>query len=368
LNEHQLSLELASEPAANAAITVGLFFGGRSAEHAISLRSAATLCVALREAGCRVVPIGIERSGPWRYMPLAGADFPTAVDANACAVALAPGRGGQLMACEPCDIAGGLPRIDVAFPALHGPFGEDGRLQGLFETCGVPYVGAGVPGGAVTMDKELTKRLLLQAGLPVVPYRLHRRGRALPTYAWLSERLGPRLFVKPASLGSSIGANPAHDETSLAFALAAALEHDDTVLVERRIDGRELECGVIEIRGDVVASLVGEIATGAAHPFYDYEAKYLSLDGAVLHVPSNIDTVTAGKVRELAREAFDVLRCRDLARVDFFLDAQGQLFVNEVNALPGFTSASLYPRMFEASGLPIREQVRHLVESALARS
>lgn len=368
MDEQQLSLELASETTADAAIAVGLFFGGRSAEHEISLRSVATLAAALREAGYQVVPIGIERTGTWRHMPTAGAGFSVRVDPGARAVALAPGRGGQLMACEPSDSAGALPRIDVAFPALHGPFGEDGRLQGLLETCGVPYVGAGVLAGAATLDKEMTKRLLLQAGLPVVPYRLHRRGHALPTYAWLGERLGPRLFVKPASLGSSIGANPAHDEASLAFALAAALEHDDTVLVERRIDGRELECGVIEIRGDVVASVVGEIATGAAHPFYDYAAKYLSPDGAVLEVPARLDAAIANRVRELARETFEVLRCRDLARVDFFLDAQGRLFVNEVNTLPGFTSASLYPRMFEASGLPIREQVRHLVQSALARA
>ena len=365
----QIPLALDAEaPETPATPTVGLFFGGRSAEHEVSLRSAATLHAALLDAGYRVVPIGIERGGAWRWMPLAGGAFPGRVDAGACAVALAPGRGGQLMACEPSDLAAELPRLDVAFPALHGPYGEDGRLQGLFETCGVPYVGAGVLAGAATMDKVMTKRLLLQAGLPVVPYRLHRRGHAARGYAWFSERLGPRLFVKPASLGSSIGANPAHDEASLAHALAAALEHGDTVLVERRIDGRELECGVIEVRGDAVASVVGEIATAAAHPFYDYEAKYLAHDGATLDVPSRLDAPMAARVRELAREAFEVLGCRDLARVDFFLDVQGQLFVNEVNTLPGFTAISLFPRMFEASGVPLREQVRHLVDAALARA
>ena len=368
MHSTQIPLELSSDtPATPAAITVGLFFGGRSAEHEVSLRSAATLHAALLDAGYWVVPIGIERGGAWRYMPLAGGAFPDLVDTAACAVALVPGRGGQLMACEPSDIAGELPRIDVALPALHGPFGEDGRLQGLFETCGVPYVGAGVLAGAATMDKEVTKRLLLQAGLPVVPYRLHRRGHAAPSYAWLSERLGPRLFVKPSSLGSSIGAGPAHDEASLTLALAAALEHGDTVLIERRVEGRELECGVIEVRGDAVASVVGEIVTAAAHPFYDYEAKYLAQDGAALDVPSRLDAPTSARMRELAREAFDVLGCRDLARVDFFLEAQGQLFINEVNTLPGFTAISLFPRMFEASGMPLREQVRCLVESALAR-
>jgi D-alanine-D-alanine ligase len=367
LQPTQIPLELDADALEAPAITVGLFFGGRSAEHEVSIRSAATLHAALLDAGYRVVPIGIERTGAWRYMPLAGGAFVDRVDAGACAVALAPGRGGQLMACEPSDSAGELPRIDVAFPALHGPFGEDGCLQGLLETCAVPYVGAGVFGGAATMDKEVTKRLLLQAGLPVVPYRVHRRGHAAPTYAHLAERLGPRLFVKPASLGSSIGANPAHDDASLAFALAAALAHGDKVLIERRIDGRELECGVIEVRGDAVASVVGEIATGAGHPFYDYAAKYLAADGATLAIPSPLEAATANRLRELAREAFHVLGCRDLARVDFFLDAHGQVFVNEVNTLPGFTSISLFPRLFEASGMPLREQVKHLVEQALAR-
>ena len=360
----QIPLELNTGALETPAPTVGLFFGGRSAEHAVSLRSAATLHAALLDAGYRVEPIGIERTGAWRYTPLAGGAFPQHVDAGACAVALAPGRAGRLMACEPADGAGELPRIDVAFPALHGPFGEDGRLQGLFETCGVPYVGAGVFAGAATMDKEATKRLLLQAGLPVVPYRLHRQDHALPTYAWLSERLGPRLFVKPSSMGSSIGAGPAHDEPTLARALAAALEHGDTVLVERRIDGRELECGVIEVRGD--AAVVGEVVTGAGHAFYDYEAKYIARDGAALVVPSRLDAPVAARVRELAREAFAVLGCRGLARVDFFLDAQGQLFVNEVNTMPGFTATSLFPRLFEASGLALREQVRALVDGALA--
>ena len=153
-----------------------------------------------------------------------------------------------------------------------------------------------------------------------------------------SRSASPRLFVKPSSLGSSIGANPAHDDASLAFALAAALAHGDKVLIERRIDGRELECGVIEVRGDAVASVVGEIVTGAEHPFYDYAAKYLAADGATLAIPSPLDAATANRLRELAREAFHVLGCRDLARVDFFLDAHGQVFVNEVNTLPGFTS------------------------------
>ena len=363
-----MPLELAIPHAAAAVPTVGLFFGGRSAEHEVSIRSAATLHAALRAAGFWVVPIGIERSGAWRCMPLGNAAFPAAVDARACAVTLAPGGAGQLIACAAADAAVDLPRIDVAFPALHGPFGEDGCLQGLFETCGLPYVGAGVLAGAATMDKEATKRLLLQAGLPVVPYRVHRRGAVLPTYEKLSESLGPRLFVKPSSLGSSIGAAPADDEASLAAAVAGALAHGDKVLIERRVEARELECGVIDTEDGPMASVVGEVIVGAGHAFYDYDAKYQAEEGARLDVPARLDADTAKRIRSMAVEAFMLLGCRDLARIDFFLDERGQPFVNEINTLPGFTSVSLFPRMFEATGIPIAHQVRRLVELALARA
>jgi D-alanine-D-alanine ligase len=366
MHQTQMTLALPSEDVRTAA-TVGLFFGGRSAEHAVSLRSAATIHAALRAAGYRVVPIGIERSGAWRYMPLSGEAFHAAVDARACAVTFAPDGTGQLLACaDPA--SAGLPRIDVAFSALHGPFGEDGCLQGLFETCGVPYVGAGVLGGAITMDKEVTKRLAMQVGLPVVPYRLHRRGKPSPTWQAMSDSLGPRLFIKPASLGSSIGTAPADDAASFARALAGALEHDDKVLIERRVVGRELECGVMDTEDGPVASVVGEIVAGTDHAFYDYDAKYADDSHATVDVPARLDDVTARRVRAMAVEAFQALACRDLARVDFFLGEQGELFLNEVNTLPGFTSISLFPRMFEASGMPIQDQVTRLVDLALARA
>ena len=363
-----MSLALTSEHAGRPVTTVGLFFGGRSAEHAVSLRSAATIHAALRAAGYRVVPIGVERGGAWRYMPLAGHAFHAAVDPRACAVALAPGGAGQLLACDGPGAAAGLPRIDVAFPALHGPFGEDGCLQGLFETCGVPYVGVGVLAGAVTMDKEVAKRLLMQAGLPVVPYRLHRRGAPLPTWQALSDSLGPRLYVKPASLGSSIGTAPADDEASFERALAGALEHGDKVLIERRVIGRELECGVMDTEDGPMASVVGEIRAGTDHAFYDYDAKYAVDSHATVDVPARLDAATSQRIRAMAVEAFKVTGCRDLARVDFFLGAQGELFVNELNTMPGFTSISLYPRMFEASGVPIKDQVTRFVDLALARA
>ena len=359
---------LLGEHTQSSAVTVGLFFGGRSAEHAISLRSAATLHAALRNAGYLVVPIGIERSGAWRYMPLTGEQFHRDVDPHACAIALVPGGAGQLMARDGQVIAGALPRIDVAFPALHGPYGEDGCLQGLFETCGVPYAGAGVLGGAVTMDKEVTKRLLIQAGVPVVPYRLHRRGKPLPTWQAMTDSLGPRLYVKPASLGSSIGTAPADDESSFDRALAGALEHADKVLVERRIIGRELECGVMDTDDGPVASVVGEIVAGTEHAFYDYDAKYAEDSHATVEVPARLALETTSRIRAMAIEAFQVLGCRDLARVDFFLGECGELFVNEVNTLPGFTSISLFPRMFEATGIAIEDQVTRFVELALARS
>jgi len=367
MHQTQMTLALPGEDAP-AATTVGLFFGGRSAEHAVSLRSAATLHAALRAAGYWVVPIGIERSGVWRYMPLTGDAFHGAVDARACAVTFAPDGTGQLLACADPAAAAGLPRIDVAFSALHGPFGEDGCLQGLFETCGVPYAGAGVLGGAITMDKEVTKRLAMQAGLPVVPYRLHRRGRPLPTWQAMSDSLGPRLYIKPASLGSSIGTAPADDAASFARALAGALEHDDKVLIERRVIGRELECGVMDTEDGPMASVVGEIVPGTDHAFYDYDAKYAADSRATVAVPARLEDATAQRVRTMAVEAFQALACRDLARVDFFLGEQGELFLNEVNTLPGFTSISLFPRMFEASGVSIENQVTRLVDLALARA
>jgi len=361
-----MSLALPSESTADAATTVGLFFGGRSAEHEVSVRSAATIHAALRAAGYEVVPIGIERSGAWRHMPMAGREFHRAVDPRACAVTLAPDGTGQLLACDGAGAS--LPRIDVAFPALHGPFGEDGCLQGAFETFGVPYAGAGVLSGAVTMDKEFAKRLLIQAGLPVVPYRLHRRGRPLPAWQAMSDSLGPRLFIKPASLGSSIGTAPADDEASFARALAGALEHDDKVLIERRVIGRELECGVLDTEDGPVASVVGEILAGTDDAFYDYDAKYAADSRARTDVPARLEDATAQRIRTMAVEAFQALGCRDLARVDFFLGAQGELFINELNTLPGFTSISLFPRMFEASGVAIGDQVTRLVDLALARA
>lgn len=356
------------DQAGSPAITVGLFFGGRSAEHAVSLRSAATIDAALRRAGYRVVPIGIERSGTWRYMPSTGDVFHREVDPQACAVTLAPGGAGQLIARDSALGTGGLPRIDVAFPALHGPFGEDGCLQGLFETCGVPYVGPSVLAGAVTMDKEVTKRLLGAAGLPVVASHLHLEGKPSPTWQALSNSLGPRLFVKPASLGSSIGTAPADDEASFARALAGALEHGEKVLVERRIVGRELECGVLETDQGPVASVVGEIVAGTNDAFYDYDAKYAADSRATVEVPARLAPEIESRIRAMAVDAFEALSCRGLARVDFFLSEQGELFINEVNTLPGFTSISLFPRMFEASGIRIEDQVARLVALALARA
>ena len=367
LHATQMTLALASAPAADSTPTIGLFFGGRSAEHAVSLRSAATIHAALLAAGHRVVPIGIERSGTWRHMPSAAGAFHREVDPRACAVTLAPGGAGQLLACDALENAA-LPRLDVAFSALHGPFGEDGALQGLFETVGLPYVGAGVLGGAVTMDKEVTKRLLMQAGLPVVPYRLHRRGEPLPGWQAMSDRLGPRLYIKPASLGSSIGTAPADDEASFARALAGALEHGDKVLIERRVIGRELECGVMDTQEGPMASVVGEILAGTDHAFYDYDAKYADDSRAIVEVPARLDAELAGRIRAMAVDAFEVLGCRDLARIDFFLGKQGELFVNEANTLPGFTSISLFPRLFAASGIPIEHQVTRLVDLAFARA
>lgn len=367
MNSNRAPQTQSSSQADRPVLTVGLFFGGRSAEHDVSLRSAATLHKALRDAGYEVVPVGIDRFfGSWRYMPLTQETFHREVDPQARAVTLAPGSGGQLIARDSLPDVDGLPHLDVAFPALHGPYGEDGCLQGLFETCGLPYVGARVLASAITMDKEVTKRILGAAGLPVVPYHLQLAGKPAPSWQALSERLGPQLYVKPASMGSSIGTAPADNQRSFAQALAGAFEHGGKVLVETRIIGRELECGVLETSDGPVASAVGEIKAGNQVAFYDYAAKYAADSAATTDVPAQLPAGTTARIRAMAIQAFQELGCHGLARVDFFLSEQGALFINEINTMPGFTSISLFPRMFEAIGMSIQDQVSQLVQQALS--
>lgn len=287
---------------------------------------------------------------------------------TALALAADPMRRGQLVSLG--QTAGEiLTSVDVVFPILHGPYGEDGTIQGLLELAGVPYVGAGVFASAAGMDKEFTKKLLAADGLPIGDHVVLRPGRAAPTLDEI-ERLGFPMFVKPARGGSSIGVSRVGNADELSTAIADARRHDPKVIIEAAIPGRELECGVLEFPdGSVRASAIGEIRVsgvpGGQDSFYDFATKYLD-DGAELDVPADIADDIADELRRLAIRTFKALDCQGLARVDFFLTDAGPV-VNEINTMPGFTTISMYPRMWAATGMDYPTLVGTMVETALAR-
>jgi D-alanine-D-alanine ligase len=359
---------------------IGVVFGGRSGEHDVSLRSAMTVMQALQAAGHEVVPLGVTREGAWltsgdpmhelqsasplfqlqEGTPVAGRVIAEvealAVRANASYVpAVIPANGW----------AGDL---DVIFPVLHGPMGEDGTVQGLFELAGLPYVGAGVMASAVAMDKGICKVLLAQAGVPQLPWLtvLRKEWERYPetVRADIERELGYPCFVKPANLGSSVGISKVHDAGELPNAMAEAARHDRKIVVERAANGRELEVAVLG-NDEPLVSVVGEIVPG--NEFYDYEAKYV-LDNSELLIPADIPFEASDTIRRLAATAYRALDCAGMARVDFFLDGpSGHVYLNEVNTIPGFTAISMYPKLWEASGMPLPELVNRLVDLAVER-
>jgi D-alanine-D-alanine ligase len=358
-------------------IRVAVVFGGRSNEHAISCVSAGSILRNLDPQRFEVIAIGITPVGSWVLtdadpdaLTITNRQLPGVSSASGAELALPadPQRAGQLVSLSPGD-PGVLASVDVVFPVLHGPYGEDGTIQGLLEMAGVPYVGAGVLASAAGMDKEFTKKLLVAEGLPVGPYAVLRPSQAALDIAE-RERLGLPVFVKPARGGSSIGVSRATGWEQLPAAIDQARRHDPKVIVEAAIAGRELECGVLEFPdGTVQASTVGEIRVagvrGREDPFYDFATKYLD-DAAELDVPAKIDDDVVDSVRELAIRAFRAIDCQGLARVDFFLTEDGPL-INEVNTMPGFTTISMYPRMWAASGVDYPTLLATMVDTALAR-
>jgi D-alanine-D-alanine ligase len=356
---------------------VAVVFGGRSSEHAISCVSAGSVLSYLDPERYEVVPVGITAHGAWvlgtsdpRELVIADRALP-AVDGSSTALALPgdPTRGG-LVILDPDRAGEVFSQVDVVFPVLHGPFGEDGTIQGLLEMAGVPYVGAGVLASAAGMDKEFTKKLLAADGLPVGDLVVLRRGTPTLT-GEQRDRLGLPVFVKPARAGSSVGITKVADWAALDAAIAVAREHDPKVLVEAAVPGREIECGVLEYPdGRVAASVPAEIrivgAGGVAPEFYDFEAKYLD-DVCEFDIPAKLDDDVADRVRELAVGAFRALDGQGLARVDFFLSPAGELTVNEVNTMPGFTPISMFPRAWAVTGVDYPTLLSTLVQTALAR-
>jgi D-alanine-D-alanine ligase len=361
-------------------VRVAVVFGGRSNEHAISCVSAGSILRNLDPQRFEVIAIGITPEGSWVLtdgdpdaLAITDRQLPEVTAASGTALALPadPRRGGQLASLQEAGSAGAggvLASVDVVFPVLHGPYGEDGTLQGLLELAGVPYVGAGVLASAAGMDKEFTKKLLVAEGLPVGPHAVLRRSEALPLHE--RERLGLPVFVKPARGGSSIGVSRVSSWDELPAAVANARRHDPKVIVEAAITGRELECGVLEMPdGTVQASTLGEIRVagvrGREDSFYDFATKYLD-DAAELDVPAKVDDEIADAVRQLAVRAFKAIDCQGLARVDFFLTEDGPI-INEINTMPGFTTISMYPRMWAASGVDYPTLLATMVQTALAR-
>jgi len=353
-------------------VRVAVVFGGRSTEHAISCVSAGSVLAALDREAYEVVPVGITPKGAWvltsgdpETLRISGRNLPS-VDAGTAVVLPGDPTSGGLVVVEPGAGAAVLHGVDVVFPVLHGPYGEDGTIQGLLEMAGVPYVGSGVLGSAVAMDKEFTKKLLRAEGLRVGPYAVVRPNGTLA--AADRERLGLPVFVKPARGGSSIGITRLTDWSSLDEAVAVARRVDPKVLVEAAVSGREIECGVLEglDGGPPEASVPAEIRLVRGHDWYDFEAKYLD-DASEFDVPADLPAAVSAELREQAARAFTALDCAGLARVDFFVGPGGELTVNEVNTMPGFTPISMFPRMWAASGVDYPALVDRLVRTALAR-
>lgn len=354
-------------------IRVALVCGGQSAEHEVSLQSAQNILEALDKERFEPVLLGIDKQGHWHVQPadhflLHGNDpAQIALAPNTTELALVPGRAEQQLT----DIGHGtaaaaLGQIDVVFPIVHGTLGEDGALQGLLRLANLPFVGSDVLGSAVCMDKDVTKRLLRDAGLEVAPFVSFTRSTARQAdFDALSAQLGLPMFVKPANQGSSVGVSKVRNRTEFVAAMALALRYDHKVLVEQAITGREIECAVLGNDDDLQASVCGEIVVH--DDFYAYDTKYLNANGAAVVVPAELPADVHMRIRQLALQAFQVLGCAGLARVDVFLTAMGQVVINEVNTLPGFTSISMYPKLWQASGLGYTALLTRLIELALER-
>ena len=350
---------------------VAVLFGGRSAEHEISCISARSVIDALDPERTEVVPIGISRDGRWHRLsgppalPSETGRMPEVTEGSGTEVELAAEAGSrEIVAAD-----GSREPIDVVFPVLHGPFGEDGAIQGLFELAGVPYVGAGVLGSAIGMAKDVQKQLFLQAGIPVGPFEtVHEKDWEddPESVEAAAEALGYPLFTKPVSLGSSVGVTKVGSATELAAGLDEAFRYARYALLEKAAEGaREIECAVLG-NDEPVASVAGEIVP-EGHSFYDYEAKYLDEHGAQFLIPADLKPEVLEDVQRLSVTAFRTARCAGMARVDFFLLGEDELWVNEINTIPGFTSISMYPKLWEASGLPYAHLVERLLDLALER-
>ena len=352
-------------------LRVAILFGGKSAEHEISLISARNIVEAMDHNKYEVVAIGIDKQGRWHVdegARLLHGNTQSKVEFSDAknAAAVLPGDTATPMVRSTGAGLGGLGSlgpIDVVFPILHGPFGEDGTVQGLLKLANVPFVGAGVLGSAVGMDKDVMKRLLRDAKVPIGKFLAFNRSDKIG-FARVKKTLGMPLFVKPANLGSSVGISKVGKPAQFATAVKEAFRYDNKIIIEEFIEGREIECSVLG-NDRPIASLPGEIIVN--REFYSYDAKYIDDNGARLEIPANLPKAVIKKVRAIALQAYRALCCEGMARVDFFVRANGQVLVNEINTIPGFTKISMYPKMWEASGISYSKLIDRLIQLALQR-
>jgi D-alanine-D-alanine ligase len=371
-------------------ITVGILFGGKSAEHEVSLQSAKNVYEAIDRGRYEPVLIGIDKSGRWLLNNTRGdasrfllnAEDPKRINLNLSGgdpAALIPASAGFLTSGTALwndttvspdnDVASPLPtphplKLDVIFPILHGPFGEDGTVQGLLKLADLPFVGPGVLGSAAGMDKDVMKRLLRDSGIAIGKFLAIRSSEAVPPFAEVTKSLGLPFFIKPANMGSSVGINKVHNQAEYLPAVSGAFQFDTKIIIEEFIPGRELECAVLG-NENPAASIPGEVVS--THEFYSYDAKYLDENGARLEIPTKLPAETVKRVQELAIQTFKALCCEGLSRVDFFLRENGELLVNEINTMPGFTKISMYPKLWEASGISYTELISRLIDLAFDR-
>ncbi|HFK5793090.1 TPA: D-alanine--D-alanine ligase [Enterobacter asburiae] len=348
---------------------VGIVFGGKSTEHEVSLQSAKNIVDAIDKSRFDVVLLGIDKQGQWhvndasQYLLNAHDPAHIALNPSEVSVATVPGVvKGQLI---DAGNAQALAQIDVVFPIVHGTLGEDGSLQGMLRMANLPFVGSDVLGSAACMDKDVTKRLLRDAGLNIAPFvTLTRANRDKHSFAQISGELGLPLFVKPANQGSSVGVSKVTSEAEFTQAVRLAFEFDHKVVVEQGIKGREIECAVLG-NDFPQASTCGEVVLNS--DFYSYDTKYIDDKGAQVVVPADIDPAINDKIRAIAIRAYQALGCCGMARVDVFLTPDNEVVINEINTLPGFTNISMYPKLWQASGLSYPELITRLIELALER-
>jgi len=348
---------------------IGILFGGKSAEHEISLLSARNIWEAIDRTQFEPVLVGIDKSGHWLINDashfLLNADNPALISLNTEGkpVAFQP-ENRSLLSAEPAGNQFAPVPLDAVFPILHGPFGEDGTIQGFLKLAGIPFVGPGVLGSAVGMDKDAMKRLLRDAGVPIGKFITVKSHERAPSFAEVEAALGSPFFIKPANMGSSVGISKVRGEREYSAAVKDAFLYDTKIIIEEFIPGREIECAVLG-NEEPAASVPGEIIP--SHDFYSYDAKYLDENGAALEIPAKLDEGTKRRVQELAVKVFQTLCCEGLSRVDFFLKENGEIIVNEINTMPGFTKMSMFPKLWEASGVSYTELITRLIELAISR-